>query len=93
MAGIDSKVNSIPSGQEHVVLRGTVIFRQSDVGSKSEHLRPFLYCNKDSVIPLFLKGDNPFENNVLHEHDGEYVEITGEIRNNVFEISNIKKVL
>ena len=93
MAGMDSNVNSLQSGQDQIVLRGTIIFRQSDVGSKNEHLRPFLYCNKDSIIPLFLKGDNPFENNVLYEHDGDFVEITGEIRNNVFEISNIKKVL
>ncbi|SHK66640.1 hypothetical protein [Fibrobacter sp. UWB12] len=87
------KMKNFQFSQEQEILQGTVIFRQNDCGSKSERVKPFLYCNKDMIVPLFKKGDNPFENNILQEYDGKQVEIIGEVRNDVFEITNIKKVL
>lgn len=93
MAEKNSGTTKDQSKLEEVVMEGTIIFRQIDITSKSNRARPFLCRNKDRIIPLFVKGDNPFENKTLQKYDGKQVEITGGFRNNVFEISKIKEVL
>ena len=60
-----------------VEMKGTIVFLPYAVGSKSESLKPFLYINKDEVIRIMMKGDNPFENNSLISHDGHFVLIKG----------------
>lgn len=61
-------------------LYGTIIFIRTAQGSKSERLAPFLYQNRDvEFLRLFLKNDNPFENNGLLQYDGRFVAITGSI--------------
>jgi len=57
---------------------GTVMFLNSNAGSKSECVVPFLYCCKDEpLLRLFKANDNPFENNSLIPYDGMRVEVFG----------------
>ena len=93
MAGVDQNVKNIRSGQDQVVLRGTVIFRQSDVGSKNEHLKPFLLGKDKSIVSLYKKDDNPFENASLKKFKGIFVQVVGRFYNSVLEISDIKEIV
>lgn len=77
-----------------VTLNGTVIFELTNVGNKSEAIKPFLYKNRDAKIQIFKKGDNPFENHELDAYDGKTVELLGSLgRGNVFNITAINEVL
>ena len=72
------------------VLEGVVVFLTYAEGTKSESRRPFLYIGRNSdPIRLWVKEDNPFENNKLYGFDGKRVIIKGEINKDVFEISDI----
>ena len=76
-----------------VTLKGTIVFLLSDVGSKSESKRPFLYQDSENCIPVFKENDNPFENDGLKAFDGKNVEITGRYgRGDVFYIADIKEI-
>lgn len=70
--------------------KGVVIFKLSAVGSKSEGVTPFLYVNKDNLIPIVLKGDNPFENRGMEKYDGKYIKASGEIKSNTLVISEVE---
>ena len=62
---------------------GTVVFLLFGAGTKSEAKVPFLYVNKDIMYKLFLKGDNPFENNGLIPFDGKRVRVSGINKENI----------
>lgn len=93
MKDFDSNMGNCESTRNQVILQGTVVFRQSDSGSKSEGLKPFLYCNDNSIVPLFRKGDNPFENDSLKKIEGLNVILFGCFRNKVFEVSDIREIV
>jgi hypothetical protein len=63
--------------EEPVEVAGTVIFLMVNEGTKSEGRFPFLYVNRDAVYKLYLRGDNPFENNGLLPYDGKRVRVSG----------------
>ena len=61
-------------------MRGTVIFKKANVGSKSESFAPYLYCGRGVPMQrLLMKDDNPFENSGFDAYDGLPVELTGKI--------------
>ena len=93
MKDFDSNMGNCESKRNQVILQGTVVFRQSDSGSKNEGLKPFLYCNDNSIVPLFKKGDNPFENDSLKKIEGLNVILFGCFHNKVFEVSDIKEIV
>ena len=72
-------------------LKGVVVFLRVNEGSKSESVAPFLYQGKDArPVPLFLRGDNPFENGGLSAYDGMCVEVAGATgRGDVFEVEDV----
>lgn len=69
---------------------GLLIFLQYAKGTKSESLKPYLYENKNAVLPLWKKDDNPFQNDSLCAYDGKHVIIEGRRLDDVFEIENIE---
>jgi hypothetical protein len=73
---------------------GFVIFSLHNKGSKSEHFAPDLIIGKNETIPLYFKGDNPFENETLCPFHLKYCEIKGAFfsKRNVLEISEIKEI-
>jgi len=53
---------------------GVVVFLRSDIGSKSESMKPYLYQGRDiPLLPIRMKNDNPFENSSLVKFDGRRV--------------------
>ena len=93
MSENDSNVKNCKSEQDQIFLQGTIVFRQNDIGSKNEHLNPFLLCKDDSIVSLYKKDDNPFENNSLKKFEGAHVQVVGHFCNNFFEISDIKEIV
>lgn len=78
---------------EILVKKGTIVFLSSDVGSKSETKRPYLYQNREGCIPVLKEDDNPFENSGLDAYDGKLVEVTGLYgRGDYFIIATIKEI-
>ena len=74
-------------------LQGIIVFLPSNIGSKSEAKIPFLYVNRERVIRLFKRDDNPFENRAFNDYDGKYVEIQGElVRENKFKAHSVKVI-
>ena len=69
--------------EEPIETTGTVVFLLFGTGTKSEAKVPFLYVNKDTMYKLFLKGDNPFENNGLIPFDGKRVKVSGLTKENI----------
>lgn len=67
------------NGNKQTTLQGIIVFLSSDIGSKSEAKIPFLYVNREKVIRLFKRGDNPFENSTFNDYDGKHVEVQGEL--------------
>ena len=73
---------------------GTIIFVKQNIGSKSEETYPHLYQDRNHIIPIRIKGDNPFENGALVPFDGKTVEITGAFgRGRFFLIDEIRPVI
>lgn len=61
-------------------VRGVVIYKKTNAGTKSESVAPFLYRGRDAaMLRLLLKDDNPFENSGLDAYDGLSVELTGKM--------------
>ena len=73
---------------------GVVVFLLSNDGSKSECLLPHLYVGRDiTILPLYMEGDNPFENKALYEYDGCRFKVHGKHgNNNVFIVSSIETI-
>ena len=73
---------------------GVVVFLLSNDGSKSECLLPHLCIGRDiPILPLYMEGDNPFENKALYEYDGCRVKVHGKHgNNNVFIVSSIETI-
>lgn len=61
-----------------MIITGTLVFLKTNLHSKSEAMQPFLYLNKDSIVQLYVKGDNPFENESLLPFDGQSITLEGD---------------
>lgn len=74
---------------------GTLSFKKIYTDSKSEKIQPFIVSDKQEY-PIFIIGDNPFENQTLKSlfKDGEAIEVSGIIRNKTLRIqpSDIRKI-
>ena len=76
--------------EEIITLTGMVIFKLVNEGSKSEGLQPYLACEDEKEIHLFLKDSNPFENNQLKNYENKTITAEGIIKDNTFIIHEIK---
>lgn len=76
--------------EEFVTLTGKVVFKLSNVASKSESLQPYLVGENEKEIHIFLKDSNPFENNQLKDLEDKTIKAEGIIKDNTFIIHEIK---
>ncbi len=64
------------------MIKGTVIFQMTAIGSKSEGNHPFLRLEDGKMVKLALVGDNPFEHTMLKAYDLKKVVLEGEYNEN-----------
>ena len=88
-----------------ITMRGTVIFKLMNGGSKSEGQFPFLEVEETEVvvpepvegptkfIPLYLENSNPFENSTLKQFEGKEITAEGTMKDGVFHITKIAPCL
>ena len=64
------------------MIKGTVIFQMTAIGSKSEGNHPFLRLEDGTMVKLGLVGDNPFTHTMLKAYDLKKVVLEGEYNDN-----------
>lgn len=75
------------------MIRGTVIFKLTNVGSKSESEQPFLRLPENIDFRIMVKGDNPFMHDILRPYENKEVEIEGKFNERkIFMITDIKEL-
>ena len=75
------------------MLEGIIIFKQANVGSKSEMLAPYLYKGNGEFERIKMLGENPFMRSSLYDYDGVRVTLTGEYNDDgVFMIESVQAV-
>lgn len=73
------------------MLEGVIVFQHTNIGSKSEGLRPFLYTGNGQYMQVWKNGDISFIGSDLLPYDSNRVEIEGEMNEyDIFCISSIK---
>ena len=60
------------------MIEGVIIFKQANVGSKSETLAPYLYTGNGKFECIKMLGENPFIKSKLNDYDGVKVKLMGE---------------
>ncbi len=63
-------------------MHGILVFLDSDPGTKSASLQPYLYTGMGTLTRLYHEGDNPFEHESLRPYDGKAVCVSGEPNHN-----------
>ena len=75
------------------MIRGTVIFKLTNVGSKSESEQPFLSLQEGVEFRIMAKGDNPFMHDLLRPYENKEVEIDGKFNERkIFIVTDIKEI-
>ena len=64
------------------MLKGTIVFRLTNVGTKSEGKFPFLECEGGELIRVWKAGDISFEGSDFMPYDGMSVILSGEYNEN-----------
>lgn len=78
--------------EDKSVKEGIVVFMQTDKGSKSQSVQPYLYQGNGEMVRLWKQGDNPFEQNALKPYDGKRVCVTGSTdENDILCVSEIEE--
>ena len=72
------------------MLEGVIIFKQANVGSKSETLAPYLYMGEGKFERVKMLGENPFMRSKLYDFDGLRVKLDGAYNDDgVFMIESV----
>lgn len=74
-------------------MKGTVVFRPSNVGSKSQGVFPFLYLGNANFVRIWKTDDISFEGNLLKPFDGKYVELQGAFDEHEVFLAETVKIL
>lgn len=72
------------------MLQGIIIFKLTNIGTKSEGIRPFLYSGNGSFQRVWIKGDYSLNGRMLAEYDGKTVSLEGEL--NEYDIFCITQI-
>lgn len=76
-----------------MIREGTVVYKPTNVGSKSERLTPFLYEGKGEYLKIWKLGDPSLLGEYLTKYDGKHVTLHGNINEyDVFLIETIEEV-
>lgn len=74
------------------MLNGTIVFKLTNIGSKSEGLRPFLYLGNGVFEQVWLVDDVSLDGSELRLYDTKKVSVTGEYtQQNIFLIQSIEE--
>ena len=74
------------------MIKGIVVFKLVNVGSKSEGLRPFLYQGNGSFQSIWLTDDFSLEGTDLKPYDGKEVTVEGELEEHgIFLIKSLEE--
>ena len=76
------------------MIKGTVIFKLTNVGTKSQSEQPFLRVQEGVEFRIMVKGDNPFMHDLLRPYENKEVDIDGKFNERkVFIITNITELV
>lgn len=64
------------------MIEGIIVFKQSNVGSKSQGTFPYLSTEQGELIKVRMLNENPFEHNTLQKYEGKSVALEGEFNDN-----------
>jgi hypothetical protein len=74
-------------------MEGVLVFKQANVGSKSEMLAPYLYVGEGKFERVKMLGENPFMPSTLNEYDGLRVKVSGEYNDDgVLMIETVERI-
>lgn len=71
-------------------MEGIIVFRLTNIGSKSEGILPFLYSGMGVFIRVWKNGDDSLNGKELQEFDGKRVTVEG--KENEYGIFCIDKI-
>lgn len=72
------------------MLQGIIVYKLTNIGTKSEGLKPFLYSGNGNFHCIWIKGDYSLNGQMLTEYDGKAVALEGEMNEKkVFCITKI----
>ena len=75
------------------MIKGTVIFKLTNKGTKSESEQPFLRVQEGVEFRIMAKGDNPFMHDILRPYENRDVEIDGRFNERrIFIATDIKEL-
>jgi len=75
------------------MIKGTVIFKLTNKGTKSESEQPFLRVQEGVEFRIMAKGDNPFMHDILRPYENRDVEIDGRFNERrIFIVTDIKEL-
>jgi len=69
------------------------VFSVGNAGTKSECEYPYVIETDGTKTRLYVKDDNPFENQTVRSFEGKVVHVTGVIRNGVLEADSIEEAV
>ena len=64
---------------------GNLLFQIVASESKQEHSAPVLHTS-EGLVRLYIKGDNPFENNQLRAFEGQNIQVEGKWKNGILVV-------
>lgn len=71
--------------------QGTIVFMRTNIGSKSEGIKPFLYVGKGKFLDIWKSEDDSMNGDMLAPYDGQQVTAHGEINDyDIFIIETIE---
>ena len=70
--------------------QGTIVFMRTNIGSKSEGIKPFLYVGKGKFLEVWMSKDESLAGDMLAPYDGQQITAHGEI--NEYDIFLIEAI-
>lgn len=71
--------------------RGTIVFMLTNIGSKSEGIKPFLYKGKGEFLDIWIPEDDSHLGNMIAKYDGQQVTLHGKFNEyNIFLIDIVE---
>ncbi len=73
--------------------QGTIVFMLTNIGSKSEGIKPFLYIGKGKFLEIWMSGDESMSGDMLIPYDGQQIAVHGEVNDyDIFIIETIETI-
>ena len=73
-----------------MILEGLVVYKQTNVGSKSEKMTPFIYKGMGEYLKIWKSGDLSWNGEALERYDGKRVIAQGTM--NEYDVFLIEEI-